>query len=106
MHAFRPGELFVYTNGDRWYLGMVKRANNTGNGYFCWYSTGDTATNTPVEHMHKLSNGGFNPVERDREVRARFNEDGWGVCPKCGGDIYDTDKYCCTCGSKLVCERS
>ena len=60
---FTEGELFVYVNGDRWELGMVKRPNNTGDGYFCWYSTGDTAANTPVDHMHKLANHGFTKVE-------------------------------------------
>ena len=35
---YEPGELFVYTNGDRWELGMVKRPNNDGSGYFCYYS--------------------------------------------------------------------
>lgn len=60
---FTEGELFVYVNGDRWELGMVKRPNNTGDGYFCWYSTGDTAANTPVDHMHKLENHGFTKME-------------------------------------------
>ena len=60
---FTEGELFVYVNGDRWELGMVKRPNNTGDGYFCWYSTGDTAANTPVDHMHKLANHGFTKME-------------------------------------------
>ena len=60
---FTEGELFVYVNGYRWELGMVKRPNNTGDGYFCWYSTGDTAANTPVDHMHKLANHGFTKME-------------------------------------------
>lgn len=60
---FTEGELFVYVNGDRWELGMVKRPNNTGDGYFCWYSTGDTAANTPVDYMHKLANHGFTKME-------------------------------------------
>ena len=49
--TYEPGELFVYMNGDHWELGEVKSANNTGTGYFCWYSTGDTAANTPTSHM-------------------------------------------------------
>ena len=60
---FNEGELFVYTNGDRWELGMVKRPNNAWDGYFCWYSTGDTAANTPTDHMHKLANHGFTKIE-------------------------------------------
>ena len=65
-------ELFVYCNGDRWELGQVKRPNNTGDGYFCWYSTGDTAANTPVGCMHKLANAGWSHIERTCKV---LNED-------------------------------
>jgi len=64
MTKFENGELFVYTNGDRWELGMVKRPNNSGDGYFCWYSRGDTAANTPTSRMHKLSNDGFTHIEQ------------------------------------------
>ena len=53
---FYPGELFIYRNGDRYEIGKVKRPNNYGNGYFCYYSKGDTAANTPIDHMHKLEN--------------------------------------------------
>ena len=62
--AYEPGELFVYVNGDRWELGMVKAPNKTGDGYFCWYSRGDTAANTPTRCMHKLSNAGFTHIEQ------------------------------------------
>lgn len=62
---FVPRELFVYVNGDRWELGMVKRPNNTGDGYFCWYSRGDTAANTPLSHMHKLANAGWTRIEQE-----------------------------------------
>lgn len=56
MPTFEIGELFVYVNGDRFELGKVKRPNSTGTGYFCWYHTGTTAANTPIEYMHKLEN--------------------------------------------------
>lgn len=56
MEKFRPGELFVYMNGDRLEIGKVKKENYTGDGYFCWYSTGETAANTPVDCMHKIIN--------------------------------------------------
>lgn len=56
METFRPGELFIYRNGNRYEIGKVKRPNNTGDGYFCWYHTGETAANTPVTCMHKLEN--------------------------------------------------
>ena len=57
--VFKPGELFVYTNGSHWELGQVKRVAVEGEAYFCWYSTGDTAARTPVENMHKLENAGY-----------------------------------------------
>lgn len=72
--VFEIGELFVYVNGDRWELGTVKRPNNTGDGYFCWYSRGDTAANTPVRCMRKLANAGWTHVEQacdDRESLLR-----------------------------------
>lgn len=60
METFEPGELFVYVNSKnidgRFEIGKVKRPNNYGNGYFCWYHGGYTAFNTPVEYMHKLEN--------------------------------------------------
>ena len=55
---YKPGELFVYTNGERWELGKVKRLREDGK-YACWYSTGDTAAVTPPEYMHKLENAWF-----------------------------------------------
>ena len=64
MSEYRQGELFVYVNGDRWELGMVKRPNSTGDGYFCWYSRGDTVANTPTDHMHKLDNAGWTKIEQ------------------------------------------
>jgi hypothetical protein len=69
MSEFVPGELFVYTNGDRWELGQVK-AKARDDAYYCWYSTGDTAACTPVDHMHKLANAGWSHVERG-------GDDGW-----------------------------
>ena len=66
--TYEPGELFVYMNGDHWELGEVKSANNTGTGYFCWYSTGDTAANTPTRCMHKLANAGWSHIEKLREL--------------------------------------
>lgn len=56
MKKFDEGELFVYINGDTAEIGKVKRMNNTGDGYFCYYSLGDTAANTPVNCMYKLAN--------------------------------------------------
>lgn len=64
MCEFKTGELFVYVNGDRWELGMVKSENNSGDGYFCWYHRGDTAANTPTRCMHKLANAGWTHIEQ------------------------------------------
>ena len=56
MIEFKPGELFIYQNGNKYEIGKVKRLNNDGTGYFCWYHTGSTTANTPRECMHKLVN--------------------------------------------------
>ena len=56
MKSFEYGELFVYINGDKAEIGKVKRKNNTGDGYFCYYHEGDTAADTPLECMYKLVN--------------------------------------------------
>lgn len=53
---FKKGELFIYLNGDKATIGKVKRENNDGTGYFCYYSEGETAANTPLRCMYKLEN--------------------------------------------------
>ncbi len=62
--TFHPGELFVYVNGDRWELGMVKRPCDMSDAYFCWYSRGDTASWTPTCNMHKLANADWTHIEQ------------------------------------------
>lgn len=62
--VFEPGELFVYQNGDRFELGMVKSRNRMNDGYFCWYSIGSTAANTPIRCMRKFENNGFTKIEQ------------------------------------------
>ena len=61
--AYARGEYFVYRNGDRQELGMVKRRIDDET-YACYYSMGDTAAHTPVDHMHRLENGMFSPASR------------------------------------------
>jgi len=56
MKIFEDGELFVYLKGDKAVIGKVKRMNNTGDGYFCYYHEGDTCANTPTDLMYKLVN--------------------------------------------------
>ena len=59
--TFYPGELFVYTNDDSWQLGVVKSQRDDYT-YFCYYHPGDTASATPVTHMHKLENAYYLPI--------------------------------------------
>ena len=110
---YEPGELFVYANGDRWELGQVKRVNNNGSGYFCWYSTGDTAANTPTRCMHKLANAGWSHIEQECEVSVGTGEQrGWWVYSECGvmfdmvGALAvkneEKPSYCPGCGAKVV----
>ena len=102
MTKFENGELFVYTNGDRWELGMVKCPNNTGDGYFCWYSRGDTAANTPTEHMHKLANAGFSHIERTAtHMIVNHGVTGHSACTGCGKAIDPWDSFCKHCGARL-----
>ena len=104
--TYEPGELFVYTNGDHWELGEVKSANNTGTGYFCWYSTGDTAANTPTRCMHKLANAGWSHIERRECMDAgRY----CFICSECGWVADEPHhafggfrpNYCPNCGRKV-----
>lgn len=88
MTEFKPGELFVYVNGERWELGQVK-SKARDDAYFCWYSTGDTAACTPVSCMHKLANAGWSHVERS-------GDDYWcEMVPSGAGD----DVACSKCGA-------
>lgn len=59
--TFYPGEIFVYTNGESWQLGVVK-SKRDDSVYFCYYHTGDTASATPVFNMHKLENAYYPPL--------------------------------------------
>lgn len=76
MEKFENGEYFIYVNGDingRYELGKVKRPNNNGTGYFCWYHTGDTCANTPVECMHKLVNAYVIIYEKYKDKLADYD---------------------------------
>lgn len=89
---FENGEVFVYTNGDKWELGQVK-AKARDDAYFCWYSTGDTAACTPVRCMHKLANAGFSHLERED------NSCEWVL--EHSGTLYDKFR-CSKCGFLFV----
>ncbi len=53
--SFKEGEYIIYINGDQYQIGKVKRIVN--DGAFVWYHSGDTASKTPFDCMHKLVNG-------------------------------------------------
>lgn len=55
MTDFKVGELIIYTNGDRYEIGKIKRLCD--DGAFVHYTTNDTAAKTPYDRMHKLQNG-------------------------------------------------
>ena len=103
MDTYKTGELFVYTNGDKWELGQVKRENNTGDGYFCYYSTGDTAASTPLRCMHKLANAGWSHIE-GQQTCYRVPDSGHEAyhCSECGAGLDDGFSYCPGCGRKIV----
>lgn len=54
MDEFKEGELIIYTNGDRFEIGKIKRLCD--DGAFVYYHEGDTASKTPYDCMHKLIN--------------------------------------------------
>lgn len=54
MKEFKEGELIIYQNGDRYEIGKIKRI--VDDGAFVYYHSGDTASKTPFDCMHKLVN--------------------------------------------------
>ena len=56
MNDFKVGDLVIYQNGSSYEIGKIKRLAEDGSGAWVYYSSGDTATKTPYDHMHKLMN--------------------------------------------------
>jgi len=54
MDRYEAGEYIIYTNGDRYEIGRIKRL--CPDGAFVCYHEGDTAAKTPYDKMHKLVN--------------------------------------------------
>ena len=54
MRDFKENELIIYQNGDKFEIGKIKRL--TEDGAFVYYHSGDTASKTPFDCMHKLVN--------------------------------------------------
>ena len=54
MKDFKEDELIIYQNGDVFEIGKIKRLTETG--AFVYYHSGDTASKTPFDCMHKLQN--------------------------------------------------
>ena len=76
--VFNKCEYFVYKNGDKSELGMVKRQIDDET-YACYYHMGDTAAHTPVSCMHKLENGQYSPARRIivRDLLETFPDGQW-----------------------------
>ena len=51
---YKVGEYIIYQNGDRYEIGRVKRVCE--DGAFVCYHEGETASKTPFDCMHKLTN--------------------------------------------------
>ena len=54
--TYKPNEIVLYQNGDRFELGVVKRLAYKPDQYFIWYHTGDTAACTHARNLHKITN--------------------------------------------------
>ena len=54
MKDFKEGEYIIYQKGDRYEIGKIKRI--VDDGAFVWYHSGETASKTPFEWMHKIAN--------------------------------------------------
>lgn len=72
MRDFKENELIIYQNGDRFEIGRIKRI--VEDGAFVYYHSGDTASKTPFDCMHKLINN---------YCIIKTNLGGEMVCPEC-----------------------
>ena len=54
MNDFHEGDYIVYVNGSTYHICQIKRV--VDNGAFVWYSSGETASKTPFNLMHKIEN--------------------------------------------------
>jgi len=66
---FKKGQAIIYLKEDNSSgveLGIIKRRNNTNNGYFVNYHTGDTAANTPDHLITDIQNDyAFQIIRKD-----------------------------------------
>ena len=53
-NQFKAGDLVIYKNGDTYQIGKIKRV--VADGAFVFYTTGDTASKTPFDRIHKIEN--------------------------------------------------
>jgi len=51
LNEFKPGDVFIYRNGDRYEIGKVKGIKDDTHCW-CWYHEGETAASTSVDVMH------------------------------------------------------
>lgn len=54
MKEFYEGDYIIYQNGDRYEIGKIKCI--MPDGAFVWYHSGDTASKTSFDQMHKITN--------------------------------------------------
>ena len=54
MADYKAGQYVIYRNGDSYEIGKIKRV--VDDGAFVYYSSGDTAANTPFDCMHPIVN--------------------------------------------------
>ena len=52
--GWREGQLVIYQCGERFEIGKIKQVFS--DGAFVYYSDGDTASKTPFECLHRISN--------------------------------------------------
>ena len=52
--TFKAGDLVIYSDGYVFRIGKVKRV--TEDGAFVWYHSGETASLSPMDCLHKLEN--------------------------------------------------
>lgn len=116
MDEFKEGQYIIYKNGDRYEIGKIKRI--TSNGAFVYYSSGDTASKTPFDCMHKITNeyvigemnlgGCTTPVRHGNWILPDvcYEDIECSVCHAymplpISFDYRPTYKYCPMCGAKM-----
>lgn len=81
-----PGDYVIYQKpgASTYELGRVKRRTPSDSGWFCWYSDGDTAANTPDEYLrpvsdqnHPMADGPFANIFTSPETLGGSDAQNW-----------------------------